>query len=107
MTFRDTPEREHLRAKGREIVGDVVSNWQQNVCPTANLELALAQINGRVLTWIGPRSVLAGVTDILATLPATSRPTDAQIDLLCNELSQALLNAGLLSAQPRKAGMLA
>lgn len=84
---------------------DVLEQWSSVHCPDASLVLQARQIASRMPTWIAPRSVHAGVRDVMATVPDTISP--AAIEQLCDAITRRMNEDGLFGLMtPRRTGPL-
>lgn len=85
---------------------DVLSQWAAEHCPDFDLQLQASQIASRMPTWIAARSVHAGVSDIMCTLPLDITP--AALEQLSDAVSRRMHEDGLFGLmQPRRTGPLA
>lgn len=88
------------------ICKEIIEAWKEEHGIEVALEEQAMQLASRVNTWVAPRSVLAGVTDVVTPHITGREDREAVIEQLGNRLGQRLMDDGLLIASPRRAGTL-
>ncbi len=94
--------------KALEIISEEMSKWKEIHFKDVDFQEQERVLAARTGSWIAPRSVIAGVTDIMSAIALTdgTRITPAQIEQLGNNIAKQLLENGLLNAQPRRGASL-
>jgi hypothetical protein len=75
---------------------DVVSQWRETHGVRVNLEEATWKLAARVNSWLGPKSVQAGVGDVIGGRLGGEELPDGALDQLGERLARRLLEEGLL-----------
>ena len=75
---------------------EVVDAWKQKHGFHTNLEEPTWKLAARVKSWIGPKSVSAGVGDVIGGLLGHERVPEGALEQLGEQLTRRLLADGLL-----------
>lgn len=81
--------------KALEACKEVVAEWKNDMGVSMNLEEITWKIAARVNSWIGPKSVEAGVKDLIGGWWTANWPERA-VDVLAERLTRRLLAEELL-----------
>lgn len=79
---------------------EVVGAWKKTHGINANLDEPTWKLAARVKSWVGPRSVAAGVEDVIGGRIGHMEIPEGALEQLGEHLARRLLTDGLLGARP-------